>query len=366
MSIRVLLIGPTEPIGGATVSFRYLVDELAQRDDVTLRVIATRGQDGASGQALARETARFLGQLLAAVPHCDVVSLHGSTRRFLVYGAIARAVALAARKPLLLRVFGSSIAEVLTARGGLAALVPWVMGAEGILLQCQALLADVRERYPAARVAWFPTSRPLPAATPSAPRTRRGAVGPLRAAFVGHVRAEKGVLALVEAARRLGPEVVQVDVYGRRYDNVRIADLEGMAHVRYHGEIAAEDVPGRLASADVLVLPTRFGGEGYPGVVIEAFQMGLPVVTSRFRFLPELVIDGVRGALVEPDDPCTLADALARLHQDVATYDRLAEGAFRAGRYFESARWNGDYFMSCVRALAGGSGPPCPPSAPSA
>jgi glycosyltransferase involved in cell wall biosynthesis len=68
-----------------------------------------------------------------------------------------------------------------------------------------------------------------------------------------------------------------------------------------------------LAAADLVVLPSRW--EGLPLTVLEAFACGRPVVASRVAGLAEVVPAAV-GALVRPDDPAALGDALARRLRD--------------------------------------------------
>jgi len=84
---------------------------------------------------------------------------------------------------------------------------------------------------------------------------------------------------------------------------------------------AVDDVRSWLAAADLVVLPSRW--EGLPLTVLEAFASGRPVVASRVPGLAEVVPSSV-GALVPPDDPAALGDAVARRLRDPDL--RRAEG----------------------------------------
>lgn len=64
--------------------------------------------------------------------------------------------------------------------------------------------------------------------------------------------------------------------------------------------------------------------EGLPQLLMEAMACGLPVVSTRIVGIPDLVIDGETGLLVEPRDADELADALQRLLGDPALAERLA------------------------------------------
>jgi glycosyltransferase involved in cell wall biosynthesis len=94
------------------------------------------------------------------------------------------------------------------------------------------------------------------------------------------------------------------------------------------------DVAAWLRRATLLVHPARW--EGFGLAVLEAMVAGLPVVASRVSSLPELVVDGETGVLVEPDDPGALAAGIERV---LAAPVRLGEaGKRRAGEEFSVAR----------------------------
>lgn len=87
-----------------------------------------------------------------------------------------------------------------------------------------------------------------------------------------------------------------------------------------------QDIPELLALMDVAVLPSL--EEGFPNAVLEAMAAGKPVVATRVGGIPEAVIHGETGLLVQPKDPQALADAILALLDD----PQLAEEMGRAGQ----------------------------------
>ena len=87
-------------------------------------------------------------------------------------------------------------------------------------------------------------------------------------------------------------------------------------------------------------MPTRSGKrEGIPVVLMEAMASGLPVVSSAISGIPELIVDGESGVLVEQKDSAALCQALARLIADPSLRLRLAaEGFTRVRREFSMQR----------------------------
>ncbi len=87
------------------------------------------------------------------------------------------------------------------------------------------------------------------------------------------------------------------------------------------------DVTALLASADVVVVPSRW--EGQPLIVQEALLAGRPVVAADVGGIRDLTGDD--GALfVPPEDPGALATAVARVLGDPALAARLAAAAAAA------------------------------------
>jgi glycosyltransferase involved in cell wall biosynthesis len=101
----------------------------------------------------------------------------------------------------------------------------------------------------------------------------------------------------------------------------------------FHGFV--DDLRDRLLELDAFVLPTR--ADNLPVAILEAMTLALPVVATRVGGVPELVVDGETGYLVEPDDPRDLARALTEVIADPARHRRLGEaGAARISAHFDA------------------------------
>jgi glycosyltransferase involved in cell wall biosynthesis len=123
-----------------------------------------------------------------------------------------------------------------------------------------------------------------------------------------------------------------------------VAELPEQAS--WERQLDAAEVAAALDESTLLVLPSR--SEGLGRVVVEAFCRGRPVVGSRVGGIPDLVVDGVNGLLVEPEDDEALADALVRLLSERGLAERLAAGARESG-----APWvqSPEQYAERVRAL---------------
>jgi len=87
-------------------------------------------------------------------------------------------------------------------------------------------------------------------------------------------------------------------------------------------------------------LPAR--RDPLPRVVMEAMCHGLPVVASRVDGIPEMVVDGETGILVEPENVEGFAEALARLLADPELRHRMGTaGHARAQKIFTVEAYRG-------------------------
>lgn len=67
--------------------------------------------------------------------------------------------------------------------------------------------------------------------------------------------------------------------------------------------------------------------EGTPVAIIEAQMSGLPVVSTRHAGIPDVVLDGETGFIVEEADVDAMADAMIRLAKDAELAGRLGKAA---------------------------------------
>jgi glycosyltransferase involved in cell wall biosynthesis len=177
----------------------------------------------------------------------------------------------------------------------------------------------------------------------------------MRPASRGGVRGSsscKGVPEIIQAGESLDERLV-VDVYGPLGFGIRESAFSG--RVRYRGVVDRDDVPAILSTYHALVLPSYYEGEGYPGVVIEAFAAGIPVVCTRWRALPELV-DESCGILVAPRDAEELRDAMNALGRDSELYARLKAGVRRRREEFSDEVWHQRYVQYCLELASVGAG----------
>jgi glycosyltransferase involved in cell wall biosynthesis len=341
--IQGLLVGPfPPPIGGDTVltnnlwKSRYWAEHgiVLERVDTSPRAGVRLPEQRLSRRDILRG-ARIFAQFLGKLRRADFVLLWSNSRFLLTAGLGMVAASGIARRRILVKPFGGSLPARIGRMPFLcqrAAL--FVLGRASLLLPETRLLEHelaVILRLPRTRVLCVPNFLPDSALRRSfspKPFSRK-------CVFFGQVKREKGVFDIIDALAER--PALSCDFYGPLLERDRVSFLARIAqsrNLKYRGALDPARVGDTMSTYDVLLLPTYHVGEGYPAVILEAFAAGIPVVASRWRSLPELVEDGVRGLLVPPQSPHKIREALDRLSADALLYESLARNGFEFVRSF--------------------------------
>ena len=141
------------------------------------------------------------------------------------------------------------------------------------------------------------------------------------------------IRAFARSARVIPGAVLKIVGDGQeRTECETVAREEGVAdQVRFLGEQPQHVLFNLMRTADIFVQhnvrSARGQEEGLGGTIIEAAAHGLPVVGTRSGGVPEAVVDGQTGVLVDPGDEAAMAAAIVGLHEDAArrvTYGKAA------------------------------------------
>jgi len=341
--MKILLIGPLPPpVGGARVLFKQLVNDLECMEDINIDVIDIPNHDFRSLKSLF-DFVKVLGQVLWSIPSNDVVSLHATISQLVLLGPIVWAESKLFGKKSVLRKFGGVFDKKFS---NYPSTFKWflkktALNMDLLLFESKSMVAFFRDILLSHDVEWYPNNRPLPDDWEILSRKAESGCAK-KFVFVGHVKPTKGVIDIKTAAEAL-EETIVIDVYGPLRDGLSSEDFAD-SKVNYCGELHPDVVWKTLRLYDVLLLPTYHIGEGYPGVILEAYCNGLPVIASAWNAIPEIV-DEDSGILVEPRNVEALRDAMQLLMDDQNRYGRLRQGAIRKAEEFSSRYWSDQFVV---------------------
>jgi glycosyltransferase involved in cell wall biosynthesis len=259
----------------------------------------------------------------------DLLSFWASYNGSLLFSPIVALAATRLGKPWQVRRFGSGVRNTWLEMGAWEKLLTISLfhRADQILLQTKSAVEMMKRIFPDAAVHWHGNFRPIPKMQRSAKDLCR------RFVFLGEVISEKGIGEIIESAERFPDGAIEVDLYGPLTGEYTEGDLQDVPNVNYCGIASMDSIPGLLTKSDALLLPTRFSREGYPGVILEAYMAGIPVIVSDFPSLNEIV-DSTSGILIPPGDTEELYQAIRLLVTKPDVYQEMANGAYRKRELF--------------------------------
>jgi glycosyltransferase involved in cell wall biosynthesis len=171
--------------------------------------------------------------------------------------------------------------------------------------------------------------------------------GKFKILFVGRHIERKGICYLIEAAKYLPKDQFEIRIVGvgdlTEELKKKAADMAPeSAEIIFTGKLSPEALANEYRTANVFTLPaivdSKGDTEGLGVVLIEAMELGLPVVASSVGGIPDVVVDGVSGILVPEKDPEALANAFKKLASDAGLVKDLLAGAEK--RIAECFSWD--------------------------
>jgi glycosyltransferase involved in cell wall biosynthesis len=160
----------------------------------------------------------------------------------------------------------------------------------------------------------------------------------IRVLYVAHCTREKGFFDAMQAVRLANRALAErrsplrmkfiaagtfVSAEDKAHFDQQMQDPEMAALVEYFGFVSGEEKDRLFREADLFCFPTYYLGENQPVNLIEAMAFGLPVVTTRWRSLPEMLPPDYPG-VVPIRAPEKVAEALLQL-MTCETGERLRE-----------------------------------------
>lgn len=163
--------------------------------------------------------------------------------------------------------------------------------------------------------------------------------------FAGRIIERKGLEYLIKSIPLMDDGVpVHLNIVGEGNIKEALQELTTQLNlderITFHGFVPNTQLEDMYASADLFILPAivddRGDTEGLGVVLVEALSYQVPVVASRIGGIPDVIIDGETGVLVQEKSSEAIANAVQQLLSDTEYADRLVKnGLVHARSYFD-------------------------------
>jgi glycosyltransferase involved in cell wall biosynthesis len=144
--------------------------------------------------------------------------------------------------------------------------------------------------------------------------------------YVGRLSAEKGITTLIEAWKH-EPNLPSIVLVG---DGPLEAEVQQWAsndrRVKFLGRKSIEETLNLIRCSSMLVFPSIWQ-ETFGRVALEAFSLGVPVVSSNLGAMKEMNQNRFSGLTFEPGNWVDLSEKILQLHRDVNFNEKCASNA---------------------------------------
>lgn len=252
---------------------------------------------------------------------------HATARGLLIYFPLILLLKLIYKPKIVIRKFAGDLDIQLSNN----LVLKWVFkvllrNVDRFYLETKYLVDYVKKNYPSENIGFWPNTRDFNLYQKKLLRR----TFQKKLIFLSRVSVNKGVKRLLDAMTVLKNGGWSLEVYGPLED-IDERELTSV-NVKYGGNLETKlDVARVIRNGDILILPSFYPSEGYPGVIIEALQLGVPVLVSNWRSLPELVGDG--GVVLSALAIENFQDCLNELQ---CNYEKYSSAAYSRGKLFSS------------------------------
>ena len=178
-----------------------------------------------------------------------------------------------------------------------------------------------------------------------------------RLIFVSRLIPTKGLLETVRAVSILREKgfAVVLEILGDGETRQPAEDLAKSLRiaefVNFHGHVGEETVQEFYRAGGVLVFPT-FHIEGFPMVIFNALQCGLPIVTTRIRAAADYLKEGENALFCEAKNAASVAEKIAEIIQNKDLREKMSKNNRALAEEFTAAKITPEY-LEIYRKLVG-------------
>jgi glycosyltransferase involved in cell wall biosynthesis len=151
--------------------------------------------------------------------------------------------------------------------------------------------------------------------------------------FLGNLIESKGIYVLLEALSILKKENILFwcNIVGGEGDitsnklNSKINDFNLQNCTRYLGKKYKDEKYQIFSESDIFVNPTFYHNESFPLVNLEAMMFGLPVISTTEGGIPDMIVNGETGFIVERNNVKALVDRIKFLIENPEKSKQIGE-----------------------------------------
>jgi glycosyltransferase involved in cell wall biosynthesis len=327
---KILIIGTTTGnYGGTNVSLIHLLNYVKEKK-IKYKHLETGGVRQKKNHSLFL----FIKLLISLIKYSKkskTISAHLNNTALPILGPFLYLVSKLFKKPYTIRIFGGFGYE------NKNRLIKYINFK--VIQNSKMYFAQTKKLYKIAsednlKVSWFPTTRPKT-------KLRINSTQSKNLVYVGRIIKEKGIFEIIKASKLINSNI-RIDIYGPLQNGLKQTIFDKNKNINYRGIVNPKNIYETLVNYDLLLFPTYYPGEGYPGIIIEALNVGMPIICTNWLAIKD-ILDKDSTIFIEPKNYISLANAIDKVFLNKKLYKNLCSGAKKRGQIFDMENLYNNY-----------------------
>lgn len=153
---------------------------------------------------------------------------------------------------------------------------------------------------------------------------------------IGQIYSTKNQLLLIEAVNKLNnKDSILVKFIGfiadHKYNNELLKKVNeyGLKNtIEFFGALSKKEIIEEYMNSDAVVITSK--EEGMSLILVEALFLNKPVISTSVGIIPEVIINGENGMIIDSGNPDSLSQALEKLIRDKTFYNKIVDNSYNS------------------------------------
>lgn len=168
---------------------------------------------------------------------------------------------------------------------------------------------------------------------------------PIKCFYLGRIHPDKGINMIFEVLNKINTIdkiKFEIDFYGPIVDGFKDEFFEKISKFKYTEYQGIIDLINnknnykKLSKYNLFLFPTYWHGEGLPGVVIDSFISGVPVLASDWNHNEEIIENNKNGIIFQSQNLKDFIKKLNYIYSNKNELIRLSENAYKSANNYHS------------------------------
>jgi glycosyltransferase involved in cell wall biosynthesis len=216
---------------------------------------------------------------------------------------------------------------------------------KAILTESNYLTNSLKKEYHFKNVITFPNFR-IHSFTPQAKVDNHY----FRIVFMSRINKMKGIDYAFKLAENFNnyhnqKRPVIIDFYGPieiEDKSYFLNNIKKYPNITYKGILQPEQIYETIHKYDLMIFPTRYYTEGFPGTILDAYISGLPIVATNWKYADDFITNGDTGIIVPfENSEQEFIQAVNKLYENDELLLKMKKNAYKKSEDFSSdSAWN--------------------------